>query len=112
MVSLRYLGQPEEILNVAGGFGGGLGQGDLCGLLTGGMMAIGLSAGMIHKERSEFSRYGKKIYKEYWDWWVSCALLHCSELRPKIVRGESNLYISMCRRVAAKMEGLIKPAKA
>ena len=47
--SLAFLGKSEDISHVASSFGGGLGRSDLCGLLTGGHMAIGVAAGMIQR---------------------------------------------------------------
>jgi len=47
IVSLRYLGKPEELVWAAAGFGGGMYHRDLCGFLTAGIMAIGLGSGMM-----------------------------------------------------------------
>jgi C_GCAxxG_C_C family probable redox protein len=109
MVSLRYLGKPEEMVHAAAGFGGGLGQGDLCGLLTGGIMAIGISAGIIHEDREKLKEAVRKSSNEYWNWWKSWAPLHCAELRPLYSGREE--YLRMGKRVAAKLEELIKPAQ-
>ena len=46
MVALRFMKKPEDLVWVAGGFGGGMGHQDLCGFLTAGIMAIGLHAGL------------------------------------------------------------------
>lgn len=109
MVSLRYLGKPEEMVNAAAGFGGGLGQRDLCGFLTGGIMAIGFSAGMKHEDRQKLKEAVRKSSNEYWNWWKSWAPLHCAELRPLYSGREE--FLRMGKRAAAKVEELIKPAK-
>ena len=57
--ALKYLGQPENMVHAAGGFGGGLNHYDLCGLLTGGIMAIGVAAGMENSDNEEKKRIGK-----------------------------------------------------
>ena len=110
MVSLKFLGKPEELVWLASGFGGGLYHKDLCGFLTSGVMAIGLSAGMMKKERAEAKEHCKQKVKQYWKWWTSMAPLHCSEIRKE---GTSS---KVCRRLgqlaAVKIEELIKPAKA
>jgi hypothetical protein len=110
MVSLRFLEKPEDLVWLASGFGGGLYHKDLCGFLTSGVMAIGLSAGMLKKERAEGKEHCKQKVKEYWKWWASLAPLHCSEIRKE---GTSS---KVCRRLgqlaAVKIEELIKPAKA
>jgi len=110
MVSLQFLGKPEELVWLASGFGGGLYHKDLCGFLTSGVMAIGLSAGMLKKERAEGKEHCKQKVKEYWKWWTSMAPLHCSEIR------KEDTSRKVCRRLgqlaSAKIEELIKPAKA
>jgi hypothetical protein len=110
LVSLRFLGKPEELVWLASGFGGGLYHKDLCGFLTSGVMAVGLSAGMLKKERAEAKEYCKQKVNEYWKWWTSMAPLDCSEIRKE---GTSS---KVCRRLgqlaSAEIEELIKPAKA
>jgi hypothetical protein len=44
LAALRALALPESHLGAAGVFGGGVGKGDLCGFLTGSLMAFGLAA--------------------------------------------------------------------
>jgi len=110
MVSLKFLGKPEELVWLASGFGGGLYHKDLCGFLTSGVMAIGLSSGMLEKERAEGKEHCKQNVKQYWKWWTSIAPVHCSEIRKE---GTSS---KVCRRLgqlaSVKIEELIKPAKA
>ena len=110
MVSLKFLEKPEELVWIASGFGGGLYHKDLCGFLTSGVMAIGLSAGMLKKERAEGKEHCKQKVKQYWKWWTSMAPLHCSEIK------KEGMSSKVCRRLgqlaAVKIEELIKPAKA
>jgi len=106
MVSLRYLKKPEELVWIAAGFGGGMYQKDLCGFLTGGILAIGLSSGMLNKERIEAKNHCGLQVDEYWKWWQSVSPLRCADIRTE---GTSS---SVCRRLgqiaAAKTEDLIK----
>ena len=109
MVSLRYLKKPEELVWVAAGFGGGMYHKDLCGFLTAGIMAIGLSSGMLNQKREEAKDHCGKKVKEYWKWWQSVSPLRCADIRTE---GTSS---SVCRRLgqiaAAKTEELIKHGK-
>jgi C_GCAxxG_C_C family probable redox protein len=105
LAALRYLKQPEELLHAAAAFGGGMGQRDLCGLLTGGFMALGNAAGAHHKDRSKMKAHASKMTKEYWKWWQAWAPLHCRELKPQY--GKLG-YVNMKKRVAAKIEELIQ----
>lgn len=106
MVSLRFLKKPEELVWAASGFGGGMYHRDLCGFLTGGIMAIGLKAGMFKGIREEKKEICKNLVNQYWDWWSSLAPLHCSEIR------KEETSHRVCRRlgllVATKIEELIK----
>jgi len=109
MVSLRLLKKSEELVWAAAGFGGGLYHKDLCGFLTAGIMAIGLSSGMLNKERREAKDHCGQQVKDYWKWWQSVAPLRCADIRTE---GTSS---SVCRRLgqmaAAKTEALIKAVK-
>jgi len=116
MVSLKFLGKPEELVWIASGFGGGLYHRDLCGFLTSGVMAIGLSSGMLKKERLEGQEHCRQKLNQYWEYWTSMAPLHCSEIRNEETSSKEDPEYKVCRRLgqlaAAKIEGLIKPAKA
>jgi hypothetical protein len=81
MVSLRHMKKSEDLAWAAAGFGGGMGRQDLCGFLTGGIIAISLYAGSLNLEKGEAKkRCGQKV-SEYWDWWASTAPLHCRDIR-------------------------------
>jgi len=105
MVALRFMKKPEELVWTAGGFGGGMGQGDLCGFLTAGIMAIGLHAGTLKAAKNTAKTVCGQKVKGYWTWWASMAPLHCSEIR------EGRQDFGVCQRLgklaAAKLETLI-----
>jgi len=107
-VALRYLKKSEDLIWAAGAFGGGLGNKDLCGFLTGGEMAIGIYAGEQKLERKAAKEICNLKGREFWQWWISEAPLHCAEIR------EGRTDNKVCRRLgklaAAKIEDLIRPA--
>ena len=106
VVALRFMKKPEELTWVAGGFGGGMGQQDLCGFLTSGIMAIGLYAGSLNIEEKTAKTLSHQKVSEYWSWWKSTAPLHCSEIR------EGHTDFKVCQRLgklaAARLENLLK----
>lgn len=107
-VGLHHLRKPEDLIWTAGGFGGGLYHGDLCGFLTGSVMAIGLYAGGLQMERGAAHKVCAQKLNEFWTWWISTAPLHCSEIR------EGHKDFKVCHRLgrlaAAKVEGLLGTA--
>lgn len=109
LVSLKYLGKPEDLVWAACGFGGGMYRMDLCGFLTGGIMAIGFSAGTLKKDRKESKEICGRFVRQYWRWWTSQAPLHCSEIRKPATSPR------VCRRLgllaAAKVEELVTSLK-
>jgi hypothetical protein len=104
MVALRHLEKPEELVWVAGGFGGGLGRRDLCGFLAAGVMAIGLAAGDLPLDRKEAKQKCRRMVKDYWQTWISMSPLHCWEIR------EGRTGFKVCRRLgmlaSARLETL------
>ena len=109
MVSLRYLGKPEELVWVAAGFGGGLGQKDLCGFLTAGVMGIGLAAGSLEMDKKEAKPWCTSVVNQYWQWWGKLAPLHCAEIRPP--GSSSKICMRFGHLASAKVEELIKTAQ-
>jgi hypothetical protein len=110
MVGLRFLGEPEARLSAAACFSGGFGQGDLCGFLTGGMMAIGVAAGKLHPtDRRAMREYYRPRSQAYWEWWTSRGTLHCSELR-ELYNG-SEEFLRMGQRAVVKVEELVATAR-
>jgi C_GCAxxG_C_C family probable redox protein len=105
LVGLRHLGRPEEEVRLAMSFGGGLGHGELCGLLTGAMMVLGAAAGAKGGDRNAQRRRLRIATETFWKWWTDRAPLTCRELRPRY--GGPEEYLRMAQRVAAHVEGLI-----
>jgi len=105
ITGLRYLERPEEEARPAMGFGGGLGHGELCGLLTGALMALGAAAGAKGGDRSVQRRRLRIASEDFWNWWTARAPLTCRELRPQY--GNQDEFLRMAQRVATHLEGLI-----
>ncbi|MFB0519265.1 MAG: C-GCAxxG-C-C family protein [Acidobacteriota bacterium] len=74
-------GESEELVRLATPFSGGMGQGDLCGFLSGGVLAIGLLFGRTKPD--ENAKKGKciSLASEYYKWWKGNFPLHCSDIR-------------------------------
>ncbi len=106
MVSLKFLGKSKKLVWIASGFGGGMRHRDLCGFLTGGLMAIGLSSGKLKMEREAARAICEKKVKEYWQWWTSMAPLHCSEIRTE--DRTSKTCVRLGQLASVKVEELIK----
>lgn len=104
-IALRALKQPQELVWMAGGFGGGLGHRDLCGFLTTGVMAIGLCAGTLGLDRTEAKRLCLQKTREYWTWWTSTAPLRCAEIQGN--RGGLKVCHRLGRLAAVELERLI-----
>jgi C_GCAxxG_C_C family probable redox protein len=76
----KHLEKPEETVAVAVGFGGGLLRKDLCGFLTGGVMAIGLFCNASQGSDRAGREKCHRLTKEYMEWWEDNRPLHCSEI--------------------------------
>jgi hypothetical protein len=105
MVSLRYLEKPEELVWAAAGFGGGMYQRDLCGFLTGGIMALGFACGTLEKPRKEAKESCGRWVTEYWKWWGSRAPYRCAQLRTEGTT--SQVCLNQGLLSATKLEELI-----
>lgn len=105
MVSLRYLGKPEEWVWMAAGFGGGMQNRDLCGFLTAGIMALGCASGMLEVPRNEAKGFCQDLVKEYWNWWGSMAAYRCEQIRTQ--KATSAVCMNQGLLSAAKLEDLL-----
>ena len=107
-VAMRFLKKPESLVWVAAAFGGGVNNRDLCGFLTAGHMALGVYAGDLKTERKAAKDACGQKSREFWQWWLTVAPLHCAEIR------EGRTSSKVCQRLgklaAAKIEDLIRPA--
>jgi hypothetical protein len=109
LVSLRYLGKPEEWVWAAAGFGGGMYNRDLCGFLTGGIMALGCASGTLKVPREEAKEYCGGLVKEYWDWWGKQAPNRCAQIRTK--ETTSAVCMNLGLLAAAKIQEWLEQSK-
>lgn len=105
LAALRRFQLPENHLDAAAVFGGGVGKRDLCGLLTGGLMAIGIAAGHKYADRNEVHRVGRAASSAYWDWWLTRGDLHC--MGYGTAHETSEEFLRMCQRAAARLESVM-----
>ena len=106
LAALRRFGLPENHLDAAAVFGGGIGKRDLCGLLTGGLMAIGLVAGSKYQDRGVSHQAGQRASGAYWDWWMTRGDLHC--MGAGTTHESSEEFVRMAQRTAVKLEEVIQ----
>lgn len=105
LAALRRFDLPEDRLDAAAVFGGGVGKRDLCGFLTGGLMAIGIAAGTRYPDRSQLHTVGRRASNAYWDWWVTRGDLHC--MGPLTTHENPEEFVRMAQRAAVKLEAVI-----
>lgn len=106
LASLRFFNKPDELACFAASFGGGIQRYDLCGLLTGGFMSIGMAADILYEDQEKRSAYVREATRHYWEWWEERAPCHCFELRPRYSWDPEN-FNRMLQRVALKLEELM-----
>ena len=105
LASLRRFDLPENHLDAAAVFGGGVGKRSLCGLLTGGLMAIGIAAGNKYQDREQVHSLGRTASNAYWEWWLTRGDLNC--MGPGTEHSNSEEFVRMCQRTAVKVEEII-----
>lgn len=98
-------GESEKLVRLATPFSGGMGQGDLCGFLSGGVLAIGLLFGRTKPEENEKKGRCISLASEYYKWWNGNFPLHCADIRKF---GGKEMCTQNGRKAARYLEGLIK----
>lgn len=105
LAALRRWNLGEEHLDAAVVFGGGVGQRDLCGFLTGGLMAIGFASGQKYNDRQVVHQVGRRASNAYWDWWLSRGDQHCMGYGTDHEGSEE--FVRMAQRAALKLEAVL-----
>jgi C_GCAxxG_C_C family probable redox protein len=105
LAALRRFDLPENHLDAAAVFGGGVGKRDLCGFLTGGLMAIGFVAGRKYADRGQVHQVGRAASNAFWDWWLSRGDVHC--MGYGTAHQNSEEFVRMAQRTAVKVEEVI-----
>ncbi len=103
--ALEVLELPKEHLDAAAVFGGGIAKGDLCGFLTGGLMAIGFAAAKKTPDRTLLHRISRQASNAYWEWWITVGDVHCPG--PLESHPNDEMFLRMAQRTAVKLEGAI-----
>jgi C_GCAxxG_C_C family probable redox protein len=100
LAAVKSFDLPEKAGETAAAFGGGVGHGELCGLLTGASMALGVLAFNGGGQRAEVKKRLKKWNDALWAWWKGVAPLDCRDLRPHYDKASfENLLIRTCLQV-------------
>lgn len=105
LAALHRFNLDENYLDAAAVFGGGAGKRDLCGLLTGGLMAIGFVAGQKYEDRAIVHQVGRQASNAYWNWWITRGDLHC--MGPGTEHKEPEEFLRMTQRTAVKLEEVL-----
>ena len=105
LAALRRFDLPEGHLDAAAVFGGGVGKRDLCGFLTGGLMAIGFASGQKYTDRQTVHQVGRRASNAYWDWWLSRGDQHCMGYGTDHEGSEE--FVRMAQRAALKLEAVM-----
>jgi hypothetical protein len=106
LAALRTNGLQESHLGAAAVFGGGIARADLCGLLTGGLMAIGLVADVRFEERRPMLAAARQASNAYWDWWASVGDVHCPG--PMESHPTTEMFVRMSQRAAVQLEAAME----
>ncbi len=104
-VALRFLNKPPDLEWIATGFGGGLRNGDLCGFLTSGVMALGLHAGTLKMDAAAAKSACSSRVMEFWKWWTTMAPLRCAEITA--AGKDQRVCLRLGQLAAAKVEELM-----
>lgn len=104
--AIKYLKKPDEYISLATGFGGGIGRKDLCGYVTGGVMAVGLFSGLTDASDKEKRQKCARLTKEYVDWWEKSYSLHCGDIK------QPCNYPDMGAKAAAFLQSLFERESA
>lgn len=109
--------QPETALKIAGGFGGGMGLSETCGVVTGAFMLIGLKYGIVNVEDKVNKRKTKILVQEFTDRFtkmnnsVKCKELLGYDIRfpeeMKIVQ-EKKLFTTICQKLVRDSAEIIE----
>ena len=81
MTFAKELGAPADLMRLATPFGAGIGgRRDLCGMLTGGTMVIGLAYGRTDPTDLDRKAVVYKLAGQYYRWFKTERQVKCSEI--------------------------------
>ncbi len=93
---LSQLGADAGIMRLATPFGGGLGgRRDLCGLITGGSIIIGLLFGRDDPRDIDEKTVAYKLVGQYYRWFKTKKQILCSEIVPGRFTGHTRVCVDL-----------------
>jgi len=106
----EYFNRDDLPLEVATPFGAGLGgRRDLCGILTGGTLFIGLLAGRQDPADSERKKQAYKLAGAYYRWFKqSFGAVMCRDIVPGKFTGHTEVCEQILAASAAKLAELVE----
>ena len=107
---IEHLGEEPGIMRVATPFGAGIGgRRDLCGILTGGAIVIGLLYGRTDADDIEKKGIAYELAAEYYRWFKSeKKQLRCSEIVPGKFSGHTDTCVKLMDEAQARLISVIK----
>ena len=98
----------SDLSRIATPFGGGIGgKRDLCGLLTGGLMVIGLTNGRTDKSDKTTKDKCYKTAAQYYDWFEKNFSVQCKDILKGSFAGHTEKCLDLSKKSAAKIMELI-----
>lgn len=93
---LQAYGEDPKNVRLATPFGAGIGvRRDLCGILTGGVMVIGLREGRTEEDEIEKKKRSYQLAANFYCWFENSFGVHCSD----IIKGKFRGHTAKCVRI-------------
>jgi C_GCAxxG_C_C family probable redox protein len=97
-----------EVMRLATPFGAGIGgRRDLCGIVTGGALIIGLVSGRTDPADSERKKLAYKQVADYYRWFKTEHKLRCSEIVQGRFSGHTDDCVALMDQAQAKLAEII-----
>lgn len=107
---LPLLGQGQELLRIGTPFGAGIGaRRDLCGILTGAIIIIGLKCGRLDCKDTETKSRAYHLAGQFHRWFKANFGLKCSDILPGEFKGHTERCIDIIREAAGFLHQLLPP---
>ncbi len=100
----RELGASEDLMCLATPFGAGIGgRRDLCGMLTGGAMVIGLAYGRTDPTDLDRKAVVYKLTGQYYRWFKTERQVKCSEIVTGKFTGHTGVCVTLLADAVEKL---------
>ena len=105
---LEAMGEDKELMRMATPFGAGVGcMRDLCGILTGGQMAVGLRFGRQNEADLQIKEKCYEAAADFYRWFETNFKCRCSEIITENFSGHTNKCLDIIEKSAEKIAQLI-----